>query len=85
MINTKELASFIETTASVESTSKVLSVIIFVGNYFLKWYLNSILSFIRTLSMILHMLAVDINYPGNTDIVFSALIEICTFDYFETE
>ena len=27
----------------------------------------------------------DINYPGNTDIVFSALIEICTFDYFETE
>ena len=35
--------------------------------------------------MIVHLLAIDIATPGTTELLFSALFEICSFDFLPTD
>ena len=48
-------------------------------------YIHSLLSFIRTLSVIVHLFSVELQIPDTTDIFFSALFELCAFDFIPTD
>ena len=63
-------------TASVKETSKFVTIGLFLLNWFVKMYLNSILSFIRTISVIAHLLSIEIAFPDAMEYFYSALFEL---------
>ena len=70
-----------ETTKAVIKVTLIASVVI---NLLLSGILSMILGMINSLQIIIHFPLLSIAMPANSEIVYSALIPIVTFDLLET-
>ena len=70
--------------AGVE-TSKGMIFINFMLKYALKFSMNSIFSMIDFLQLIVYLPCINYNFPANAQLVFGHLVEISTFEMFETD
>lgn len=55
-----------------------------VSSFAASWALNYILSMVTSLTLLLHMCLVGLNYPANVNNFFSALFPLVTFDLIPT-
>ena len=62
-----------------------MAVVVIVMNFFLQGLLNQLLSFISSLSFIIHMFLITLNYPVEILEFFSMIFPLITFDVFPTD
>jgi len=62
-----------------------LSVFVLIMNFFLKGFLNTLLSRISSLAVVFHMFLVTLNYPVEMLNFFGLLFPLVTFDAFPIE
>jgi ABC-type nitrate/sulfonate/bicarbonate transport system permease component len=55
------------------------------ANFFVKFSLHSLLKIINTIQIILYLPLYKLATPGNTQIFFSFLMQIASFDYFPSD
>lgn len=67
----------------VQSAIFVLNVAL-LTSIFASWALNYILSMVTSLTLLLHMCLVSLNYPTNVNNFFSTLFPLVTFDLIPT-
>ena len=76
---------FIENANTVSGASKGTIAITIVMNKLVKFYLNTVLSMVRSISMIVHMMTVPMDTPSKTDIFFNTVFDLISFDIIPTE
>lgn len=82
----RESAAAVEALASNISTAgQGITVVIFILTYGINMGMQNILSQIRNLGIITHLMMMKLQYPGTMQIFFAKIFEFVTFDLVPTE